>query len=246
MQRAGLSREDAREILWDVLRPGTAVPGTLVPPPSLKVRGSDCPSDGSVPVITPREAFERLFGKGKKVQAWKNKRNDAEPAHEMMAGMLGWGSAPPPRSDTGGNWSRVWVWAGRPRSACEIPAGIKSAAGTAPASPPEGDAHGPGKAPGRFLGAFRALRWGWRCPEPTRAGSPARKKGKSWELNLSSAPGLSKNQRKICFTQQKNPPWNDIKGFFLKFFFFFLNFFSWIWGETSLGANVSALTAEFP
>lgn len=60
--------------LGDVPCPGTTVPGTPVPPPSLKVRGCDCPSDGFAPVVTPWEAFERLFGKGKKVQALgKNK-----------------------------------------------------------------------------------------------------------------------------------------------------------------------------
>lgn len=72
---------------------GIAAPGTSVPPPSLKVRGCGCPSAGSVPVLTPREASEWIFGKGKKVQAWKNKET-------VMDGVVGWGSAPPGR-DTG-------------------------------------------------------------------------------------------------------------------------------------------------
>lgn len=76
---------------------GIAAPGTSVPPPSLKVRGCGCPSAGSVPVLTPREASEWIFGNGKKVQAWKNKET-------MMDGMVGWGSDPP-TAVLGLNWS---------------------------------------------------------------------------------------------------------------------------------------------
>lgn len=109
----------------------------------------------------------------------------------MMAGRLGWGLGTPPNLQPrywGDNWDWVWVRAGRPAKFLLPlnplpkpplhPLRREMLVGTSPPTPV-----GTGEAAGVVLGgAFRAPRWGWRCPEPTRASSPARKKGKSWEL----------------------------------------------------------------
>lgn len=160
---------------------GSCYPRYLPPTPSLEVRGSDCPSRGSLPLITPREVLERLFGKrGRKCKVWgKNNRNNTEPVGEMMVGMLGWGLVPPsPR--TGGDWGWVWV------RSCKIPAGIKWAAETIPSG--GRCSWRPPPAPSWTQGGSRVVLGSVPCPEvgmEMPGTHPTRKKGKSWELKPS-------------------------------------------------------------
>lgn len=116
--------------------------------------------------------------------------------------------------------------------ACEIPAGVKLAAETSPASLPEADATG--EAPGWWF-------WGASCAPEMGMEMPGEEEGEKLGMKrLFHAQPQQEPEEKSALGS-RNPPWEDLQGFIIYF-----NVFFWIWGETLLTTNISALTAEFP
>lgn len=195
---------------------GIEVPGASEPPPSLKLRGCGCPSAGSVPVPTPREASERNFGKGKKVQS--------------LDGVVGWSSAPPDR-DTGVKLAGIGVGftLGSHTRPGEIPSLLKT-----PLHPfPEEMLRDPGTHRD-VLGGVSCPEAGMEIPRAHPSQQPREEDGEKLGIH----PSLH--------TLPRQEPEEDLlyKAKFLlgktlrDLLLFNLFFFSWICGEILLGAKV--------